>query len=83
MGGLTSPSEDLNADVGARHECQDYYGIDAWFSGHRNGQTGIENPNTPDIQRYRSAIDWIQGQIESDPVYSSDDTRFWVDVTPI
>lgn len=32
---------------------------------------------------YKSAIQWIQQQIESDPKYQKDDTRFWVDVTAI
>jgi hypothetical protein len=32
---------------------------------------------------YRSAIEWIKQQIDSNQVYLRDDTRFWVDVTPI
>jgi uncharacterized protein YegL len=32
---------------------------------------------------YKSAIQWIQQQIEKDPKYQKDDTRFWVDVTAI
>lgn len=76
-------SGDLYLDVVSRHECQGYYGFDIWFAGHRNGASGIADPNTPDIQRYRSAVEWIQERIDSDPVYLSDDTRFWVDVTPI
>lgn len=76
-------SSDIYADVASRWDCQEYYGLDVWFAGHRNGASGISNPNTPDIARYRSAIEWIQGQIDSNPSYSSDDTRFWVDVTPI
>jgi hypothetical protein len=53
------------------------------MAGHRNGVTGLSNPNTDDINRYKSAIGWIQGQIDSNSKYRSDDTRFWVDVTPI
>lgn len=32
---------------------------------------------------YRDAVQWIKSQIESDKKYESDNTRFWVDVTPI
>lgn len=54
-----------------------------WFAGHRNGATGLSNPNTEDIKFYRESVEWIQSQIDSDAKYKSDDTRFWVDVTPI
>lgn len=32
---------------------------------------------------YKSAIEWIQQQIDSNEKYLTDDTRFWVDVTAI
>jgi hypothetical protein len=32
---------------------------------------------------YKTAIEWIQQQIDSDEKYLTDDTRFWVDVTAI
>jgi hypothetical protein len=44
------PSNDLGRDVRARHTSQNYYGYDRWFAGHRNGETGVNNPNTSDIQ---------------------------------
>ncbi|KAE8353186.1 hypothetical protein BDV28DRAFT_157230 [Aspergillus coremiiformis] len=74
---------DLPRDIRARHDGENRFGFDTWFAGHRNGQTGVENPNTPDIARYRDAVQWIRSQIESDSRYQSDDTRFWVDVTAI
>ncbi|KAL2866227.1 glycoside hydrolase family 134 protein [Aspergillus lucknowensis] len=76
-------NSDINADVASRWDCQEYYGVDTWFAGHRNGASGIEDPNTGDIQTYKEAVYWIQEQIDNDPAYQSDDTRFWVDVTPI
>lgn len=76
-------SDDMTADVTARAECQQYFGYDTWFAGHRNGESGLQNPNTEDIAFYKESIEWIQAQIESDETYQSDDTRFWVDVTPI
>lgn len=54
-----------------------------WFSGHRNGASGLANPGTEDIKTYQTAVQWIQEQIDSDSKYQSDDTRFWVDVTAI
>ncbi|KAJ5519081.1 hypothetical protein N7453_001503, partial [Penicillium expansum] len=36
------------ADVASRWDCQNYYGIDLWFAGHRFGPSGLSNPNTPD-----------------------------------
>ncbi|KAL4889997.1 hypothetical protein BDV59DRAFT_204803 [Aspergillus ambiguus] len=74
---------DLDKDVTARHDSESYYGFDTWCAGHRNGASGLSNPNTSDIAGYKSAIQWIQQQIESDEKYQSDDTRFWVDVQAI
>ncbi|PLB43778.1 hypothetical protein P170DRAFT_441227 [Aspergillus steynii IBT 23096] len=76
-------NSDLNKDIKARHDSEDHYGFDVWVAGHRNGQSGLENPHTDDIATYRSAIEWIQQQIDSQESYKSDDTRFWVDVTAI
>ncbi|KEY73073.1 hypothetical protein S7711_06146 [Stachybotrys chartarum IBT 7711] len=76
-------NRDIYADVAARWDCQEYYGYDRWFAGHRNGASGLENPDTDDIRTYKSAVQWIQSQIDSDSRYRTDDTRFWVDVTPI
>ena len=80
---LTTRSSDIYADVASRWDCQNYYGYERWFAGHRNGATGLENANTEDIKFYRDSVEWIKSQIDSDPKYESDDTRFWVDVTPI
>lgn len=80
---LTTRSSDIYADVASRWDCQEYYGYQKWFAGHRNGATGLNNPNTEDIKFYRESVEWIQSQIDSNPMYKSDDTRFWVDVTPI
>jgi hypothetical protein len=40
----------LNADVQCLNECQSFYGRDRWLAGHRNGATGLANPNTQDIR---------------------------------
>ncbi|KAL3476538.1 hypothetical protein BJX99DRAFT_246744 [Aspergillus californicus] len=71
------------ADVASRWDCQNYYGVDRWFAGHRNGASGLSNPNTDDIAKYKNAIYWIQQQIDSNSAHLSDDIRFWVDVNAI
>ncbi|KXG51204.1 uncharacterized protein PGRI_067760 [Penicillium griseofulvum] len=76
-------NSDLGKDIKARHEGEEHYGFETWFSGHRNGESGVNNPGTEDIKGYIDAIAWIQQQIESDEKYQSDDTRFWVDVQAI
>jgi hypothetical protein len=40
----------LDKDIQARHDGEDKYGFDVWFAGHRNGASGVENPDTSDIQ---------------------------------
>ncbi|CEG85014.1 hypothetical protein RMATCC62417_18751 [Rhizopus microsporus] len=76
-------NKDLKADIKARHESQKFYGTEKWFGGHRNGESGLNNSDTADINTYKSSVYWIQDQLSSDPKYLKDDTRFWVDVTPI
>ncbi|MFL6126256.1 hypothetical protein [Actinophytocola sp.] len=76
-------NSDLGADVTCVHNSQSYYGINKWFGGHRNGETGVNNYNTTDINNYKTAVYWIQTQINSSSTYLSDDTRFWVSVPPI
>ncbi|KAF4770975.1 hypothetical protein HAV15_012631 [Penicillium sp. str.  len=80
---LILASSDLGKDIQARHEGEEHYGYETWFSGHRNGESGVNNPGTADINAYIDAVAWIQQQIESDEKYQSDDTRFWVDVQAI
>lgn len=43
-------SKDLKMDIQARHEGEEKYGYETWFSGHRNGESGIDNPGTQDIK---------------------------------
>jgi hypothetical protein len=43
-------NSNLPLGVAQRHEAQNHYGETWWFAGHRNGQGGLENPNTNDIK---------------------------------
>ncbi|KAF4963275.1 hypothetical protein F66182_18134, partial [Fusarium sp. NRRL 66182] len=42
-------NSDVYDDVASRWDCQEYYGYDKWFGGHRDGATGLANPYTQDI----------------------------------
>ncbi|KAJ5182366.1 hypothetical protein N7449_012513 [Penicillium cf. viridicatum] len=76
-------NSNLKKDIQARHEGEKHYGYETWFSGHRNGESGVSNPGSQDIKNYMDGVAWIQQQIESDEKYQSDDTRFWVSVVAI
>ncbi|NUT93742.1 MAG: hypothetical protein HOY78_17155 [Saccharothrix sp.] len=74
---------DLATDLTCLHQSQDFYGLTTWFAGHRNGETGIKNPDTDDITTYKTAIHWIRTQLDTTPANLTNNTRFWVDVHPI
>lgn len=76
-------NSDLSADVSCVNQSQSYYGIDRWFAGHRNGSSGLSNPNTTDINRFKTAIYWIRDRLNSNSAYRSNDVRFWVNVPAI
>ena len=76
-------NSNLSADITCRHQSQSYYGEATWFAGHRNGASGLANPNTADIQAYRDAVYWIRSQLEASSANLSSDTRFWVNVGAI
>ncbi|KAF8059827.1 hypothetical protein FPV67DRAFT_339557 [Lyophyllum atratum] len=56
-------NSNLCLDISSRHESQNYFGEGIWFAGHRNGATGLSNPNTQDIQNYKDAVYWIRNQL--------------------
>ncbi|KAG5651995.1 hypothetical protein H0H81_006647 [Sphagnurus paluster] len=49
-------NSNLCLDISLRHESQNFYGESKWFAGHRNGASGLSNPNTQDIQNYKDAV---------------------------
>ena len=76
-------NNNLAADVKCLNESQAYYGLDRWFAGHRNGSSGLSNPNTADINQYKTGVLWIRSQIDSAPSGRTDDTRWWADIVAI
>jgi hypothetical protein len=76
-------NHDLARDVAVLHEAQRRWPLEIWFAGHRNGHTGLQQPDTPDVIRYRDAVYWIRSQLDADPAHLTDDIRFWVDVPAI
>lgn len=73
----------LGQDIRARQQSQAFYGADKWFAGHRNGESGLNNPYTQDITNYKNGVNWIHSQLVSNKKYLLDDTRFWIYVVPI
>lgn len=76
-------NDDLRQDIQALNACQELFGLERWFGGHRNGATGLAEPETDDINTYQDAVLSIQAQLDSDPRFLSDDTRFFVAVPAI
>ena len=76
-------NSNLGQDLACLHQSQNHYPLATWFAGHRDGSSGLGNPNTADITAYRSAVYWILGQLDSNTANLSNDTRFWVQVPAI
>lgn len=76
-------NSNLSEDLACINQGQGHYGISLWFAGHRDGQTGLGNPNTADINNYKTAVYWIESQLNSSSANLSNDTRFWVSVPAI
>jgi hypothetical protein len=66
-------------DVTVYNECRAFYGT-SWWAGQRNGSSGLANPNTPDIQRFKLAEDWTNTMVAC---HLTDDIRFWANVPAI
>jgi hypothetical protein len=76
-------NSNLSEDISCINQSQSHYGINLWFAGHRDGQTGLSNPNTTDISNYKTAVYWIESQLNSSSANLSNNTRFWVQVPAI
>lgn len=67
-------------DVQVYNECRNYFGTQTFFAGHRNGATGLANPNTTDINNFIAAYNWTYDNVAD---HLTDDVRFWVSVPAI
>ena len=76
-------NNNLSQDVTCLNQSQSHYGIDLWFAGHRNGSSGLSNPNTADIRAYKTAVYWIRDRLNASSANLTNDTRFWVNVPAI
>ncbi|OWY42232.1 uncharacterized protein AALT_g11464 [Alternaria alternata] len=76
-------NSNLNADVQCLNECQSYYGQNKWIAGHRNGETGLNNPNTQDIRNYIDGVKYIENQLLTQPNGLTNDVRYYIYVVPI
>lgn len=71
-----------SGDVQVWNACKSYWGSRYW-AVHRNGQSGANNPNTTDINRFKSANDWTDQRLGSNSAYLTNNVRFWVSVPAI
>jgi len=71
---------DLVLEATVYRECREFFG-NRWLGGHRNGVPGLNNPNTPDIQRFVGVYQWL-GEVYSDG-HLTDDTRWYTNVPAI
>jgi hypothetical protein len=76
-------NSNLSEDASCISQSQSHYGINLWFAGHRDGASGLSNPNTTDINNYKTAVYWIEAQLNSSSANLSNNTRFWVSVPAI
>ncbi|KAF8873872.1 hypothetical protein BD779DRAFT_1664312 [Infundibulicybe gibba] len=78
-------NSNLCLDISLRHESMNHFGEGLWFAGHRNGASGLANPNTQDIQNYKDGVYWIRNQLQyyNNEADMTSDVRFWVDVPAI
>ena len=67
-------------DVQVYNECRSYFGTQKFFAGHRNGASGLANPNTADINRFIAGYNWTYNNIAN---HLTDDVRFWVSIPAI
>jgi hypothetical protein len=77
----TAMNSDRRLDVTVYDECRAMYG-DRWWAGHRNGSSGLNNPNTQDIRNFKAAMDWTYDKLSSGNHFC-DDIRFWANVPAI
>ncbi len=73
-------NSNLSWDIQCLHDGQNHYGLYKWFGGQRDGQTGLNNPGTTDINNYRNGVYWLQSQITNGHMY--DNVRFWLTGVP-
>ena len=69
---------DRELDIRILYEGMEYSG-DLWWAGHRNGSTGLANPDTRDIYEFKAVVDWTDTQLAREPKFLANDIRFAVD----
>jgi len=70
-------------DINFCNQCINYFGWTSFWEVQRGGQSRIGDWNA-DTAEYYNAVNWIQGQINSNySLYTTNETRFWADVPAI
>jgi len=74
-------NSDLALDITVYNECRAKWDDAHWFAGHRNGQTGLQTGQAPNLQLFINASKWTQDNLENG--HLCDDVRFWATVPAI
>ncbi len=79
---LSTLNSDLSADARTYNACFAHYGLRRFMAGHRNGATGLMNPNTRDIDAFIAGFQWTVANLQTADNMSND-VRFWVQLQAI
>jgi hypothetical protein len=79
---LSTLNSDLNADAQTYKSCFAHYGMRVFMAGHRNGATGLANPDTPDINGFIAGFQWTMANLQVGD-NAGNDVRFWVQIQAI
>ncbi len=74
-------NRDLSLDAAVYAACINKFGLRRFMAAHRNGETGFNQPNTFDIDRFIRGFEWTKQQLENG--HLDDDLRFWVSLPAI
>jgi len=73
-------NKNAKLDTQVYAQCRKQFSKRKFFATHRNGETGFNNPNTEDINKFIASYDWTLKHLQG---HASDDVRFFVDVPAI
>lgn len=71
--------KNASGDVSTWNAIRSHFGGNYW-AVHRNGSSGLSNPNTQDIKNFKAANDWTNSKLSG---HLTDDVRFWCSIPAI
>lgn len=74
-------NSDLALDIQVYNESRAKWDDAHWFAGHRNGQTGLQTGQAPNLDLFIAAYNWTVTNLKNG--HMCDDVRFWATVPAI